>query len=96
MRDVDDRIIYALNTSLPTESFKGQTPQSTCHSLFDQLSSIHTQRSEAIKHCILSTAENVKDLKSKRENNRDDIAIDKSFKSEQRKVSDFQSCIINY
>lgn len=90
MREVDDKIIYALNTSIPTESFKGQvSAQSTCHSLFDELQIAHAQRADAIRNCILSTAEGVKELKSKRDNNRDDTSVDRSFKSEQRKVFKF-------
>lgn len=88
MREMDDKIIYALNTSLPTESFKGQfSAQSTCHSLYDQLKVVHSNREDAIKRCIVVTAENVKELKTKRDDNRDDIALDKKFKNEQRKVT---------
>lgn len=95
MREVDDKIIYALNTSLPTESFRAQiSAHNTCQSLYDELQTAHNQRSDAIKNCILSTADSVKELKSKRDSNRDDITIDKNFKSEQRKVSFVSSCII--
>lgn len=87
MREVDDNIIYALNTSIPTESFKGQVSAgSTCHTLYDQLQMAHSQRSDAIRNCILSTADCVKELKTKRDNNREDTSLDRSFKSEQRKV----------
>lgn len=38
MRILDDKIIYMLNTSIPTDSFKGQVdPSSTCKELFDQV-----------------------------------------------------------
>lgn len=88
MREVDDNIIYALNTSIPTSSFKGQvSAESTCHSLYDQLQIAHSQRADAIRNCILSTADCVKELKTKRDTNRDDTSVDKSFKSEQRKVT---------
>ena len=87
MREVDDKIIYALNTSLPTESFKGQVNgEKTCSSLFEQLQVAHNQREDALKRCILTTAGTVKELKQQKEKNPDDITLDKNFKSEQRKV----------
>lgn len=38
MRNVDDKIVYMLNTSIPTESFKAQMdPSATCKQLYDQV-----------------------------------------------------------
>lgn len=87
MRDLDDKIIYALNTSLPTESFKGQIDsEAKCRDLKGKLDSGYGHRQEVIKNCILVCADNVKQLKEKRDENRDDIAVGKQFKTEQRKV----------
>lgn len=87
MREVDDKIIYALNTSIPTESFKGQVDaKGTCQGLFRQLQEAHNQRDQAIRNCIVVAADRVKVLREERDQNRDDIALDKSFKAEQRKV----------
>lgn len=87
MRQIDDKIIYTLNTSIPTESFKGQVnPEATCKELYSQIQIVHRQREEAIKKCIMVSAEGVKHIKELRDANRDDISIDKSFKAEQRKV----------
>lgn len=87
MRQIDDKIIYSLNTSIPTESFKGQVnPEATCKDLYAQIQIVHRQREEAIKRCILVSAEGVKNIKELRDANRDDISIDKNFKAEQRKV----------
>ncbi|XP_055373490.1 protein MIX23 [Condylostylus longicornis] len=87
MRDIDDKIIYALNTSLPTESFKGQfNGESTCRDLYDKLNTSHKQRETALKQCILFSADHVKALKEKRDNNREDIDLDKKYKSAQRKL----------
>lgn len=84
MRQIDDKLIYALNTSIPTDSFKGQVdPAATCKELYSQIQIVHRQREEAIKKCILVSAKNIKEL---RDANRDDISIDKNFKAEQRKV----------
>ena len=88
MRDLDDKIIYALNTSIPTESFKGQVdPTATCTELHEKLKSTYSYRQEAIKKCIVTSADTVKTLKEEREVNRDDIQLNKKFKTEQRKVS---------
>lgn len=87
MRDIDDKIIYALNTSLPTESFKGQVDsEKTCRDLYGHLQTGHKKREEAIRNCILVSAETLKSLREKRDTNPNDIEADKKFKSEQRKV----------
>ncbi|KAL9700402.1 hypothetical protein quinque_003843 [Culex quinquefasciatus] len=92
MRDLDDKIIYALNTSLPTESFKGQIDsEAKCRDLKGKLDSGYGHRQEVIKNCILVCADNVKQLKEKRDENRDDIAVGKQFKTEQRKLRLFQA-----
>lgn len=88
MRDIDDKIIYALNTSLPTESFKGQVDgEKTCKDLYTKLQTGHKQREEAIRGCIMVSAETLKALREKRDAQPDDMEVDKKFKSEQRKVS---------
>lgn len=87
MRSVDDHIVNSLNNSLPTNSFKlTKHPESDCKELYNTLLEAHENRAKAIKGCILSTAESIKSLKNKREENRDDNSLDKSFKLEQRKV----------
>lgn len=89
MRSVDDHIVGSLNSSLPTSSFKHQvSPQDTCKDLFNQLLLAHSEREQAIKDCIVSTADSLRDLKTRRDGNRDDVSLDKCFKSEQRKVND--------
>ncbi|XP_011193170.1 protein MIX23 isoform X3 [Zeugodacus cucurbitae] len=87
MRAMDDNIIHMLNTSLPTESFKGQVNcEKVCTNLFNQLQQVHNAREKKINDCILSSAETLKKLRELRENNRDNVEIDKKFKLEQRKV----------
>lgn len=85
-RSVDDHIINSLNNSLPTSSFKlSKDPESHCKELHRTLVEAHLSRSNAIKTCILLTAD---EIRSRREENRggDDGVLDKSTKSEQRKV----------
>lgn len=83
MRDIDDKIIYALNTSIPTESFKGQlNAADMCKDLHGKLTEAHDNRCKLIKNCIAVTADKVKELKTQK----DDANAYKNFKSEQRKV----------
>jgi hypothetical protein len=89
MRDLDDKIIYALNVSLPTESMKARTssdPVKNCHDLYDKLKYGYDERDKIIKECIKITAEEVKSLKQQREQDLNNTALEKKFKSEQRKV----------
>lgn len=88
MRDVDDKVIYALNNSLPTASIKARTesnPEKNCKSLFQSLSSNYVSRGKIIQECILLTADEVGRLKKLRDES-DDVNVEKKFKSEQRKV----------
>ncbi|XP_061391708.1 protein MIX23 [Musca vetustissima] len=92
MRDIDDKIIYTLNSSLPTESFKGQVnSEQTCRDLYDKLKVGHKQREEAIRGCIMVSADTLKTLREQREANPDDVDVNKKFKSEQRKLRVLQS-----
>lgn len=87
MRKVDDQIIYSLNTSIPTESFKGQLdPVVKCRELHTGLQNAYNERTSAIKNCISQSAEVVKKLKTEREQNESDVNLTKEFKAEQRKV----------
>lgn len=88
MRGIDDTIIYALNTSIPTESFKGQlNANQTCKELSNTLDTTYTERNKFIKSCIATTANRVQELKMQKDNNPDEMSSYKDFKSEQRKVN---------
>ncbi|XP_059046007.1 protein MIX23 [Achroia grisella] len=87
MRSLDDKIIYALNTSIPTESFHNKVNITTaCQDLYSKINKVHTEREKIIKNCILVTAESVKKLKSVREERPDDYEVIKNLKTEQRKL----------
>lgn len=88
MRSLDDKIIYALNTAVPTDSFRAQTDATVkCQDLFSQIQSGHSRREVAIKKCILASAEKVKQLKDARDSDRDNVQNIKNLKSEQTRVS---------
>lgn len=87
MRVLDDKIVYALNTSIPTESFqKKVNAASACQDLYSQIQKGHSDREKVIKNCIIVTAERVKKLKAAKEDKPDDSELLKFFKAEQKKV----------
>lgn len=87
MRTIDDKIIYALNTSIPTDSFRSQVDASSkCKELHEQLQKSRSQRENAIKKCIVVAADKVQKLKSDRESNADDFSLLKKLRAEQTKV----------
>ncbi|XP_022119796.2 protein MIX23 [Pieris rapae] len=87
MRILDDKIVYALNTSLPTESFQTKIDAtSACKDLYEQIQKGHSEREKVIKHCIISSAETVKNLKIAKEQKPDDIDLLRNIKAEQRKL----------
>lgn len=87
MRILDDKIVYALNTSLPTESFSGKVnATSACQDLYSQILKGHSERENVIKNCIVATAESVKKLKALKTEIPDDFEVSKNLKAEQKKV----------
>lgn len=97
MRKSDDKIIYVLNTSLPTESFKGNMdPVAKCRDLNAGLLTGYNERTAFIKTCILETAQVVKKAKALKDANEGDPTIHKQFKNEQRKVRFLYLLAIDY
>lgn len=88
MRQIDDKIIYMLNTTIPTESFKGQVdPTMQCKDLFQQIESEHKQRTQAIIRCVDITKQKVMQLKDLREKNGDENpTLIKKLRNEQTKL----------
>jgi len=93
MRQIDDKIIYMLNTTIPTESFKGQVdPTTQCKDLFQQIDSVHKQRTQAITKCVDITKERVIQLKDLREKNgNEDPTLIKKLRNEQTTLRLLQS-----
>lgn len=97
MRILDDKIVYALNTSLPTESFQNKvSATSACQDLYSQIRKGHSERENVIKSCIMATAESVKILKVAKEKKPDNFEVLKNLKAEQRKVSYYAILYPNY
>lgn len=93
MRQMDDKIIYMLNTTIPTESFKSQVdPTAQCKELFQQIESEHKQRTQAITRCVDITKERVMRLKDLKEKNGDgNPTLIKNLRNEQTKLRLLQS-----
>lgn len=92
MRQIDDKIIYLLNTTIPTESFKGQVDPSTkCKDLFKQIQSGHATREIAIKKCLNTAHDRVKVLKEQREAGKEDATLIKNLRKEQSTLRLLQS-----
>ncbi|KAG8238911.1 hypothetical protein J437_LFUL000748 [Ladona fulva] len=87
MRVLDDKIVYTLNTSLPTESFKANVDATkTCKELYEKLQNNYKERESAIKKCISVVADKVRHMKSEREKTMDDVNLLKSLRKEQTKL----------
>ncbi|XP_033102665.1 coiled-coil domain-containing protein 58-like [Anneissia japonica] len=92
VRMIDDKIIYALNTSVPTTSFKGQiNATEKCKQLYEELMSAYDTRDRAIKRCIREVSASVNTQRSAREKSPDDFQIIKDLRKEQTKLRLLQS-----
>lgn len=92
MRQIDDKIIYMLNTTIPTESFKGQVNTTeTCKDLYQQIESGHKKRETAINRCLNASKERVKQLKTQRDSGDDSPKLLKTLRKEQSTVRLLQS-----
>ncbi|XP_011501130.1 PREDICTED: coiled-coil domain-containing protein 58 [Ceratosolen solmsi marchali] len=92
MRQIDDKIIYVLNTTIPTESFKTQVNAShSCKDLFQQIQSVHSQRDIAIKKCLYTIKGRIEELKKQRDDGNIDSTILKSLRKAQVESGILQS-----
>ncbi|XP_077591887.1 protein MIX23 isoform X2 [Stigmatopora nigra] len=79
MRTMDDRIVHALNTTLPTVSF------------LDKMMEAHLNRDKAIKSCITHTSEVVGQLRERRAKDGANMVLIKQLRKEQTKLKLMQS-----
>ncbi|XP_062511175.1 protein MIX23-like [Corticium candelabrum] len=64
LRAVDDKIIYELNTSVPTTSFSAEVSAAErCRNLYERLTASYARREDVIKRCISETSEKIVDVK---------------------------------
>merc|ERR1712002_238061 len=80
LRTVDDKIIYNLNTSVPTASFQDKiNAESQCKQLYQQLQDTYHIRDLAIRGCIQKISSDLEAMK----NNKDDSDALKLLRSQQ-------------
>ncbi|RXN34682.1 coiled-coil domain-containing 58 [Labeo rohita] len=92
MRTIDDRIVHALNTTVPTASFSGKVDATqTCKELYESLMEAHLSRDKAIKSCITETSAVVGQLREERAKDSDNLSIIKQLRKEQTKLKLMQS-----
>lgn len=92
MRQIDDRIIHELNTSLPTASFAGKIDASArCKELYLSLKKAHTSRDKAIKTCINQSYSAVNRLREERNKDKDNLTLIKQLRKEQTNLKLMQS-----
>ncbi|CAI8045327.1 Coiled-coil domain-containing protein 58 [Geodia barretti] len=93
LRALDDKIIYKLNTSVPTQSFAGLvSADERCKQLYEEMKAGYLARPAAIQHCIDRTSERVMELRTQREGaGGDDPATNKALRKEQTKLRLMQS-----
>ncbi|KAK6171242.1 hypothetical protein SNE40_019472 [Patella caerulea] len=87
MRLLDDRIVYSINTSIPTDSFaKEVSAAAQCEKLYTQMNGAYQQRERIIKKCITEVSNNVNTLRQAKAKNEDDLEIRKNLRKEQNKL----------
>ncbi|KAL7373726.1 hypothetical protein ABVT39_013398 [Epinephelus coioides] len=92
MRTIDDRIVHALNTTVPTVSFSGKVDATqTCKQLYESMMEAHLTRDKAIKSCIAQTSEVVGQLREERAKDSENLALIKQLRKEQTKLKLMQS-----
>ncbi|XP_042366670.1 protein MIX23 isoform X1 [Plectropomus leopardus] len=92
MRTIDDRIVHALNTTVPTVSFSGKVDATqTCKQLYESMMEAHLTRDKAIKSCIAQTSEVVGQLRQERAKDSENLALIKQLRKEQTKLKLMQS-----
>ncbi|XP_075906587.1 protein MIX23 [Nelusetta ayraudi] len=92
MRTIDDRIVHALNTTVPTVSFSGKVDATqTCKQLYESLIEAHQSRDKAIKSCIAQTSEVVGHLREARGKDNENLTLLKELRKEQTKLKLMQS-----
>ncbi|CAK6972886.1 protein MIX23 [Scomber scombrus] len=92
MRTIDDRIVHALNTTVPTVSFSGKVDATqTCKQLYESMMEAHLSRDKSIKACIAQTSDVVGQLREERTKDSDNLALIKQLRKEQTKLKLMQS-----
>ncbi|XP_003389534.1 PREDICTED: coiled-coil domain-containing protein 58-like [Amphimedon queenslandica] len=86
-RKVDDGIIYRLNTSIPTLSFKNEiSATEKCKGLYEEVNTVHATRRTGIQSCIEYTSTKIGALRSRRDQEPSNDKVMKDLRNEQTKL----------
>lgn len=92
MRTIDDGIVHALNTSIPTTSFAKQVDATNqCKSLYEQLLKARADRNDAIKKCVEEASAVVKQYKAQKDAEPDRVDLLIQLRKEQTRLRLIQS-----
>jgi len=92
MRIVDDKIVQALNTTVPTESFSAKVDgHTTCKDLFSQIVKTHVERERSLNQCVSVTASKLQRFKEERNSAPNDMLLQRDLKREQMKLRELQT-----
>eukprot|EP00118_Oscarella_pearsei_P007389 m.35933 g.35933 ORF g.35933 m.35933 type:complete len:143 (+) comp32188_c0_seq5:1320-1748(+) len=84
LRTVDDKIIYELNTSVPTTSFSAEiNAADQCRRLYEKLTEAYVTRDRAIKRCVGQWTVEIKDLGAQREKEPDSLVLSQKLSEKQ-------------
>ena len=97
LRKIDDNIVYALNTSIATESIRiregdASNPTARCSHLWSQLQHSYNEREQLIKSCVKVTSEKLQNLRAQRDGQvqtsaqLDPIALSKQLRNQQTQL----------
>ncbi|CAG2222341.1 protein MIX23-like [Mytilus edulis] len=87
MRDIDDKIIYELNNTIPTKYFaKELNITDQCKSFYEQLDQSHRQRRSMISRCVTEASAHVNERKKEQQSDRDNVTFLKNLRKEQKKL----------
>ncbi|KAK7494553.1 hypothetical protein BaRGS_00014206 [Batillaria attramentaria] len=87
MRLIDDRIVNALNTTVPTQSFARQVDATKqCKCLYEEMEDSYKSREAVIKKCISKVSADVNNLRQLKQENPDDGDVLKKLRKEQTKL----------
>lgn len=92
MRKIDDQITYALNSIIPTESFKKTIdPSTTCKELHQQIKNIHNKRETSIKFCRDVARGEIEQLKKQCATDPDNVVLQNNMRRVQNTLRRLES-----
>merc|ERR1711928_229796 len=92
LRVLDDKIIYTLNSSLPTDSFKTAFDgEQSCKQLHNQLMNNYSAREGSISRCIDEAATKVQALRKEKLERPNEISVLQNLRREQSSLRQLQT-----